>query len=121
MVQTPTIEVLVQEWREAFNAHDLDRHMAFYAQDATLFGAIGELQVGRDKIRAYFGARPKSVQCKAYPVPRIRQLGPNAAITAGYVEFADADTPMPYRMTWALEKRDGNWIIAQHHGSPRIG
>ena len=42
------------------------------------------------------------------------------AVTAGHVDFADGDQPMPYRVTWVLAKRDGNWQIAQHHGSPRL-
>ena len=58
MTATPTFEGLLKEWIEAFNSHDLDRHMALYTEDATLFGSVDELQVGRDAIRTYFGKRP---------------------------------------------------------------
>jgi uncharacterized protein (TIGR02246 family) len=121
MADTPTIEALLARWIEAFNAHDLDRHMALYAEDATLFGSEDELQVGRPAIRAYFGRRPKEVRVEAYPMPRVAALGPDTAITAGHVEFALGEAPMPYRMTWVLVRDAGNWRIKQHHGSPRRG
>jgi len=53
--------------------------------------------------------------------PSVNMLGPDVAVTAGHVEFADGSRPMPYRMTWVLVKQNGNWRIAQHHGSPRTG
>jgi uncharacterized protein (TIGR02246 family) len=121
MTKTPTFESLLKEWIEAFNSHDLDRHMTLYAEDATLFGSVDELKVGRDAIRAYFGGRASTVHVKAYPMPQVRDLASDVMVTAGFVEFADGDTPLPYRMTWVLVRRDGNWRIAQHHGSPRHG
>jgi uncharacterized protein (TIGR02246 family) len=121
MAATPTVESLLAQWIEAFNAHDLDRHAALYTEDAVLFGSIDALQLGRDAVRAYFGRRPPSVRVKAYPTPRVAHLAPDVVATAGHVDFADGDTPVPYRMTWVLVRHDGNWIIAQHHGSPRRG
>ena len=54
-------------------------------------------------------------------MPEVRQVAPDVVVTAGHVVFADGDRPSPYRMTWALVKQDGNWKIAQHHGSPQFG
>ena len=121
MAETPTVERLLQEWIKAFNSHDLDAHMRLYTEDATLFGAVDELQLGRDKIRAYFGGRGPGVRVAAYPMPNVRQIAPDVALTAGYVDFVDGPSPMPYRMTWVLVRHDGNWRISQHHGSPRRG
>jgi uncharacterized protein (TIGR02246 family) len=121
MASTPTIEALLAQWIAAFNSHDLDAHMALYEEEATLFGAVDELQVGRAAIRNYFGGRGPGVRVKSYPMPRVRLLSPDIAVTAGHVDFADGAEPMPYRMTWVLVRRDGNWRIAQHHGSPRRG
>jgi len=118
---TPTVESFIREWVAAFNSHDLDRHMQLYAEDATLFGSVDELQVGRAAIRGYFGKRGPGVHVKDYPIPRVKEIGPDALVTAGNVEFADGDEPVPYRMTWVLVRRDRNWRIAQHHGSPRRG
>ena len=121
MTTTATIEALLQQWIAAFNRHDLDAHMELYTEDATLFGAVDELQIGRAAIRAYFGGRGPQVRVKSYPMPRVAMLGPDVAVTAGHVDFADGNTPMPYRMTWVLVKRARNWRIAQHHGSRRLG
>lgn len=121
MTETSTIESLLGQWVDAFNAHDLDRHMELYTEDATLFGSVDQLQVGREAIREYFGKRGPGVRVKAYPMPQVREVGPDVTVTAGHVEFADGDEPMPYRVTWVLVRRDGNWRIAQHHGSPRRG
>ncbi len=121
MAATETVEDLLAEWIAAFNSHDLDRHMQLYAEDAILFGSTDELQRGRDRIRAYFAGRPPGMQVKRYPMPEVRYPAPDTAVTAGHVDFADGDKPSPYRMTWALVRRDGSWRIAQHHGSPRFG
>ena len=121
MSATRTVESLHAQWVEAFNSHDLDRHMELYTEDANLFGSVDELQVGRDAIRAYFGRRPPGIRVKSYPFPLVRQVTADVALTAGHVDFADGDEPSPYRMTWALVRQDGNWRIAQHHGSPRRG
>jgi uncharacterized protein (TIGR02246 family) len=121
MNTTPTPEALLERWIAAFNSHDLDAHMALYTEEAMMFGAVDELQAGRAAIRSYFGARGPGVRVKSYPMPRVSMLAENLAITAGHVDFADGDQPMPYRMTWVLVKDNGNWRIAQHHGSPRKG
>lgn len=121
MSSTPTVESFLAEWIAAFNAHDLDRHMALYREDAMLFGSVDELQRGRAAIRVYFGNRGPGVRVAAYPMPEVRGISDDVVATAGHVEFADGDQAMPYRMTWMLVREGGNWRIAQHHGSPRRG
>ena len=120
MTATPTVESLHAQWVEAFNSHDLDKHMELYAEDAILFGSVDELQDGRDTIRKYFDGRGPGVRVKSYPMPKVRQVTGDVAVTAGHVDFADGDQPSPYRMTWVLVRSGGNWRIAQHHGSPRF-
>ncbi len=119
MADTPTIESLLSQWIAAFNAHDLDAHMALYLEDGMLFGSVDPLQDGRTAIRQYFAGRGPKVRVKNYPAPVIRMLGADVAVTAAHVDFADGTTPMPYRVTWTLVRHGGNWRIAQHHGSPR--
>jgi uncharacterized protein (TIGR02246 family) len=121
MDETPTVEALHQAWIAAFNSHDLDRHVALYREDATLFGAVDELKIGRAAIRTYFGGRSPGMKVVSYPMPRVATPLPDLAITAGHVDFADGDVPSPYRMTWVLIRDQGDWRIAQHHGSPRRG
>ena len=120
MRQIPTIEMLLATWIEAFNKHDLDTHAGLYLENATLFGSIPELVIGRKAIREYFGRRGPNVRVHHYPYPHILRLSPGVAATAAHVDFADGERLMPYRVTWMLLQRDGNWQIAQHHGSPRV-
>ena len=54
MTATPTLETLLAEWIAAFNAHDLDRHMQLYTEDAILFGSVDELQNGREQDQGLF-------------------------------------------------------------------
>lgn len=119
MAGTPTIEALLAQWIDAFNRHDLDAHMQLYAEDALLFGSVDPLQKGREAIRAYFAGRGPDVRVRHYPMPEVVAEGPDLAVTAAHVDFADGDTAMPYRVTWTLVRRNGDWSILQHHGSPR--
>jgi uncharacterized protein (TIGR02246 family) len=120
MTPTPTIEALLAAWIEAFNKHDLDAHAELYTEDALLFGSIPDLVIGRQAIRRYFSKRGPSVHVRRYPQPHILHLSLDIAATAAHVDFADGDTLMPYRVTWALIRQGGHWRIAQHHGSPRL-
>jgi hypothetical protein len=58
---------------------------------------------------------------QSYPPPQVRHLSDGVAVTSGHVDFADGAVPMPYRLSWTVVRQDGNWRIAQHHGSPRRG
>jgi uncharacterized protein (TIGR02246 family) len=120
MAQDDSIDAFRDAWVAAFNSKDLDRHMALYRPEAVLFGSIAELVVGRDAIRGYFGRVPASVLVKRYGPLEVRAIGPYAVCTAAHLDFADGDTPMPYRMTWVLVRDGGSWQILQHHGSPRV-
>ena len=74
MATTPTIDALLEQWIAAFNSRDLDAHMALYREDATLFGSVDELKIGRDVIRTYFSGRGPGVMVKSYPMPRVAML-----------------------------------------------
>lgn len=99
MAATPTIESLREQWIAAFNAHDLDKHMSLYADDATLIRSNDTLQIGRDVINAYFKGRGPKVHVKHYPTPHVQMISDDVAISVGYVDFADGDKLMPYRVT----------------------
>lgn len=119
MTDLSTLEGFHKRWVGVFNSHDLDAHAALYTEDAMLFGSVPELIIGRASIRDYFAGRGPKVHVARYPFPRVVMISDTVAATAAHVDFADGDTPMPYRVTWMLVKREGEWKIAQHHGSPR--
>ena len=117
---TPTIEALIAAWVEAFNARDLNAHVALYTHDATLFGSRPVLSIGREAIRAYFAALGPEVRAERFHEPQVIHPTPQTAAIAAFVDFVDGVVPSPYRMTWMAVQRDGEWRIAQHHGSPRL-
>jgi uncharacterized protein (TIGR02246 family) len=119
MADLSTLEGFHKRWIEVFNSHNLDAHAALYTEDAMLFGSVPELIIGRAAIKAYFGGRGPKVHVAHYPFPRVVMISDSVAATAAHVDFADGETPMPYRVTWMLVKHHGEWKIAQHHGSPR--
>lgn len=121
MSGTPDIASLRAQWVDAFNMHDLDRHVALYTGDALLYGSNDTLHDGRENIRAYFTNLPATASVRSYPAPAIRYISDDVAVTAAHVDFADGGTLMPYRLTWTVVRRGGDWKIAQHHGSPRKG
>lgn len=119
IIATPTIESVHAQWIAAYNAHDLDHHVALYTQDATLFGGRPDLMIGHVGIRSYFSQFGNTDRVSRFPLPHIVMIRDDVAAAAGYVDFIDGNESVPYRMTWLLTKQDGNWKIAQHHGSPR--
>lgn len=121
MPETPTIETLCLQWADAFNARDLARHVRLYTADAMLFGSTDELYRGHSGVHDYFAGLPASVQISNVPAPAVTRLSDEVAVTAAHVDFTDGEKLLPYRLTWALVLRGGNWRIAQHHGSPRRG
>jgi ketosteroid isomerase-like protein len=102
-----------------FNSHDLARHVQLYTADALLFGSDDELYRGHAGVRSYFAKLSDNAGVRNYAAPVAVTLDPDLVVTAAYVDFFEGDTLMPYRLTWTLIRREGNWKIAQHHGSPR--
>jgi ketosteroid isomerase-like protein len=95
MTAKPTVESLHAQWLEAFNGHDLDKHLLLCTEDAMLFGPVDALQDGRNASRDYFGKRPAGIGVKSYPMPQVRQVAADVAITAGHVDFAMARRSVP--------------------------
>lgn len=114
-----TIERVHAQWIAAYDAHDLDAHVALYTEDATLFGGRPDLMLGHDGIRSYFSQFGQNDRVLSFPLPHIVMIRDDVAAASGYVDFVDGGEIIPYRMTWLLVKDDGDWKIAQHHGSPR--
>lgn len=105
-------------WAEAVNAGNLADVMALYTKDVLFFGASASLFKSRDALQAYLASRPPGlkVQLGDHSVVAIK---PNVILSSGFVEFSVPDRqPEPTRMTLALVKVGGRWLIAQAHTSP---
>ncbi len=106
-------------WSRAFHARDIDALAALYAPDALFFGSVPDLFCGRAGVRGYFASLRADIVLEEFSVPAVAQAGPDAIITAGYWRFRFGGEIRPYRLTWTLARRDGEWLIAAHHASPR--
>ena len=113
-------------WRDnlaASNAEKPDKVVSLYAEDAVLWGTISPTR--RDTpaaIREYFvGAYQKLPKLTVtFQDPFIRVYG-NTAINTGYYTFSfvkDGEAKnLPARYSFTYVKRDGSWLIVDHHSS----
>ena len=105
-------------WERAFNSGDADKIAALYTRDAMMFGSTAQLFAGTDGVRTYFSKLPAGIKAKMGDQQAIA-VGPDVLLSSGFADFTLADgTVLPYRLTLALVKVDGKWLLAQHHGSP---
>lgn len=56
---------IVQAQVDAFNAHDLEAFLTFYARDAVVVGVAPEPLIGQERLRAFYAPRLRddSVHC----------------------------------------------------------
>ena len=85
---------------------------------AMLFGSAAQLFTGSEGVRTYFSKLPAGIKAKMGDQQAIA-VGPNVLLSSGFADFTLKDgTVLPFRLTLAMVKVDGHWLIAQHHGSP---
>ena len=105
-------------WEQAFNSGNADKIATLYTKDAMMFGSTAQLFTGTDGVRTYFSKLPAGTKVKMGGQKAIAH-GPDLLFSSGFADFTLADgTVLHYRLTLALVKVDGKWLVAQHHGSP---
>jgi uncharacterized protein (TIGR02246 family) len=116
------VEATTARWIDAFNRKSSTDIVALYAPDAVFFGTSSP--VLRDKpelVREYF----KSLATLGDAVismgeHRVQVLGRVAINTGYYTRTAKQDgkeVKSPARFSFVYEKRDGRWLIVNHHSS----
>ena len=106
------------QWEQVYNSGDADKFSALYTKDLLLFGSTAQLFVGTEGARTYFTKLPPGIKAKMGDQQAIA-VGPNVLLSSGFADFTLKDgTVLPFRLTFAMVKVDGQWLIAQHHGSP---
>ncbi|SDI20732.1 MULTISPECIES: SgcJ/EcaC family oxidoreductase [Bradyrhizobium] len=106
------------QWEQVYNSGDVDEIVALYTEDSLLFGSTAQLFAGSEGARTYFNKLPAGTRVKMGDQHTIA-VGRNVLLTSGFVDFTLKDgTLLSYRLTFAMMKTDGQWLIAQHHGSP---
>jgi uncharacterized protein (TIGR02246 family) len=106
------------EWEQVYNSGDADKFAALYTKDAMLFGSTAQLFTGTDGVRTYFSKLPPGIKTKMGDQQAIA-FGPDVLLSSGFADFTLKDgTVLPFRLTFAIVKVGGRWLVAQHHGSP---
>ncbi|HEU0118194.1 MAG TPA: nuclear transport factor 2 family protein [Alphaproteobacteria bacterium] len=110
-------------WKDAFEARDLDKLCALYAEETAFYGSTADFYTTPAGVRAYFEKLPSSFSRSDYRIPHIVTLSPDAMAATGevifYTEQDGIVEPHPFRMTHVLVRKDGQWKIATHHASPQ--
>jgi len=113
------ILALFDKWNTAIKTEDPDEVVKLYAADAILIPTqspdVRETQAER---RAYFVKFLKNKPDGSLKEPHVRILG-DLAINSGLYTFYMGLTgePVEARYTFVYTKRDGDWIIIEHHSS----
>lgn len=130
MIQTTTLagpaedaNAIIDRWSAAYSANDRDLLVSLYAPDAILLGTTSPIiSQGTEAIQKYFEMLPNSDRKNVITERHTIVLGDDAVVGTGFYTFSRAvenDTPRPSRFTMLVVKRDGKWMIAHHHSSPR--
>lgn len=114
---------VIDRWAATYSANDRDALVALYTPDAILLGTTSPIvSEGTEAIRKYFEVLPGSGRKNVIGERHTIVLGEDAVVGTGFYTFsraAENDTPRPSRFTMLVVKRDGKWLIAHHHSSPR--
>jgi uncharacterized protein (TIGR02246 family) len=114
---------IVDQWSATYSANDRNALVKLYVPDALLLGTTDQAATrGTEDIREYFVALDKGGRRNTIKEKDVIVLGPEAVVVAGFYDFARKEQnyePRPSRFTMVIVKRDGRWMIAHHHSSPR--
>ena len=114
---------VVDQWSAAYSANDREALVKLYAPDALLLGTTDPVATrGAEEIRKYFVALEKGGRKNTIVEKNPIVLSESVVVVAGFYDFARKEQnyePRPSRFTMVLVKRDGKWMIAHHHSSPR--
>ncbi|MFC9596041.1 SgcJ/EcaC family oxidoreductase [Streptomyces sp. NPDC056944] len=115
---------LFDRWNAALRSGDPERVTDLYAEDAVLLPtASPRIRTDHTEIADYFAhflqKKPRGEKIRT----EINILDSDSAIDAGLYRFHLTDPktgitkPVEARYTYVYEKRDGRWLIVNHHSS----
>ncbi|MEU4716500.1 nuclear transport factor 2 family protein [Micromonospora purpureochromogenes] len=114
MTSNPMDEVLGR-WKAAFDDHDVDAMADLFHPDALFLGFGPEVLVGRQMVRAYYGAVPDDRSADV-TVLHTYSNGQGAAGGFAHVVFRDpTGWEAPVYLSLALQLSAGSWRIRQYH------
>jgi uncharacterized protein (TIGR02246 family) len=114
---------VVDQWSATYSANDREALAKLYAPDALLLGTTDPVATrGVEAIRKYFEPLDKGGRRNTIVEKNVIIVSDTAVVVAGFYDFSRKEQnyePRPSRFTMVVVKRDGKWLIAHHHSSPR--
>ena len=112
-----------EKWAEIFVDDNPDAILALYDDEAVLWGTLSPTRLaGKQALRGYFEMAFKALPGHkvTFGDQHIRVYG-EIAINTGYytfsyVKYGEAKS-LPARYSFVYRKRDGSWLIVDHHSS----
>ena len=118
-------DILIKQFKKAFDASDVEGVVKLFAPDAVFLGTVSPvLATKTDQIDKYFqGLRqlmPRSITIDEYSTIVVSE---NAVLFAGMDTFSQTKDgnviKTPARFTMLITKTDGGWRISHFHSSVR--
>lgn len=116
------VEAAIGQWVSAFNRKSVTDIVALYAPDAALFGTTSP--VLRDKpelVLDYFKSLPSLGDATVMVGEHRVQVFGNIAVSTGFYTRSAQENGRtvsdPARFTFVHAKRNGRWVIVNHHSS----
>jgi uncharacterized protein (TIGR02246 family) len=117
------VAAATKKWAQALGEDDPDKVLAFYSDDAVLWGTLSpKVRADRAAVRDYFVSAFKILPSLkvAFGDQLIRVYG-DTAVNTGYYTFSyikDGQTKsLPARYSFTYVKSGGQWLIVDHHSS----
>ena len=117
------VEAATSSWIGAFNRKNVGDIVALYAPDAVLLGTSSPLlRDSPDLVRDYFKDMPSLGDAVITLGERRVQVIDDIAISTGFYTRSarqqDGETVRnPARFSFVYQKRNGRWLIVNHHSS----
>ncbi|MBM0257128.1 SgcJ/EcaC family oxidoreductase [Micromonospora sp. 4G55] len=109
------MDEVLGRWKAAFDDHDVEAMADLFHPDALFLGFGPEVLVGRQMVRAYYGAVPADRSADV-TVLHTYSIDQGAAGGFAHVVFRDpTGWEAPVYLSLALQLSAGSWRIRQYH------
>jgi uncharacterized protein (TIGR02246 family) len=116
------VEAATAKWIDAFNRKSSKDIVALYAPDAVFHGTSSPVLRDRPElVREYFKDLPNlgdsTISVGEHRVQVFGRIAINSGFYTRIARQGGNEVRNPARFTFVYEKRDGQWLIVNHHSS----
>lgn len=116
------IKAATAAWAEAYNSRNPNRIASMYAPDAVFWGTTSKtIRPTPAEIADYFKDAGKRPDARVTLGEQFVRVYGDVALNSGSYTFTDNRdgqlVARPARFSMAFQKRDGKWVLVDHHSS----